>query len=159
MNNYTFIYLKLIIKVTSFTFTNMKPTNSQNTFKRLKNRYRLVIINDDTFEELTTFKLNRVSVFVLLSSIFVILVGFTLAVVSFTNIRYLIPGYGKQGSTQMLRDLKMKTDSLEYSLAQKQLYLDAVQRVLKGDTNELVVDTTLLDISANDSLMIDTTRD
>lgn len=137
----------------------MKPTNSQNTFKRLKNSYRLVIINDDTFEELTTFKLNRVSVFVLLSSIFVILVGFTLAVVSFTNIRYLIPGYGKQGSTQMLRDLKMKTDSLEYSLAQKQLYLDAVQRVLKGDTNELVVDTTLLDISANDSLMIDTTRD
>ncbi|MDA3615209.1 hypothetical protein [Polluticaenibacter yanchengensis] len=137
----------------------MKPTNSQNTFKRLKNRYRLVIINDDTFEELTTFKLNRVSVFVLLSSIFVILVGFTLAIVSFTNIRYLIPGYGKQGSTQMLRDLKMKTDSLEYSLAQKQLYLDAVQRVLKGDTNELVVDTTLLDISANDSLMIDTTRD
>lgn len=137
----------------------MKPTNSQNTFKRLKNRYCLVIINDDTFEELTTFKLNRVSVFVLLSSIFVILVGFTLAIVSFTNIRYLIPGYGKQGSTQMLRDLKMKTDSLEYSLAQKQLYLDAVQRVLKGDTNELVVDTTLLDISANDSLMIDTTRD
>ena len=41
--------------------------------KRLRNRYRLVVMNDDTYEEVVTFKLSRLSVYVMLSSIFVLL--------------------------------------------------------------------------------------
>jgi hypothetical protein len=111
---------------------------------RLRNRYRLVVMNDDTFEEVITFKLNRVSIYILMSTIFVLLVGLTIAVISFTNLKFLIPGYGKQSSLQELRVLKMKTDSLEKSMANQQQYLLNLQKVLRGDTLTLKLDTTIL---------------
>ncbi len=122
----------------------MESLQKQAVVKRLRNRYRLVVINDDTFEELVTFRLTRLSVYVAVSTIFVMLVGITLAIISFTNLRFLIPGYGKQSSLQELRLLKMKTDSLEKSAAAQQHYLDGLQRVLRGDTSALRKDTALL---------------
>jgi hypothetical protein len=47
------------------------------TFKRLQNRYRLVVMNDDTYEEVVTFKLSRLSVYIGLSTVFVLLVSLT----------------------------------------------------------------------------------
>jgi hypothetical protein len=112
--------------------------------KRLRNRYRLLVMNDDTFEEVITFKLTRNSIYILMSTIFVLLVGLTIAVISFTNLKFLIPGYGKQSSLQELRVLKMKTDSLEKSMASQQQYLLNLQKVLNGDAATLRLDTTLL---------------
>ncbi|TAD92455.1 MAG: hypothetical protein EAY75_02525 [Bacteroidetes bacterium] len=117
-----------------------------NTFKRLRNRYRLVIMNDDTYEEVTTFKLSRMSVYIAMSTLFVLLVGLTIAIVSFTPLKFLIPGYGKQSSLQELRILKLKTDSMETSLALKQQYLEGLRRVLQGDTAPMPRDTTLLNL-------------
>ena len=53
----------------------MVKFDTNSTFKRLRNRYRLVVMNDDTYEEVVTFKLSRLSVYVLLSTIFVVLIG------------------------------------------------------------------------------------
>jgi hypothetical protein len=133
----------------------MALTGSTNTFKRLRNRYRLVIMNDDTFEELTTIRLSRFTVYVALSTIFVLLVGLTIAIVSFTNLKYMIPGYGKQSSVRELRMLKIRTDSLEQVVSMKQQYLEDVQRVLRGDTNSLRKDTTVLFLPPADSLIKD----
>jgi hypothetical protein len=121
-----------------------KLIDTKATLQRLRNRYRLVVMNDDTFEEVITFKLTRLSIYVLMSTIFVLLVGLTIAVISFTNLKFLIPGYGKQSSLQELRVLKMKTDSLEKSMASQQQYLLNLQKVLKGDTTTLRLDTALL---------------
>ena len=122
----------------------MAKIDTHLTFKRLRNRYRLVVMNDDTYEEVVVFRLGRRTVYVALSVIFVVLVGLTIALVSFTNLKYMIPGYGKQSSLKELRVLKLKTDSLEQVMNQKQHYLDALKRVLNGDTNAMVTDTSLL---------------
>jgi hypothetical protein len=124
-----------------------------NTFKRLRNRYRLVIMNDNTYEEVTTFKLSRMSVYVAMSTLFVLLVGLTIGIISFTPLRFLIPGYGKQSSLQELRVLKLKTDSMESVLAQKQRYFDGLRKVLQGDTT-LQLDTVLLELPKNDAALI-----
>jgi hypothetical protein len=124
-----------------------------NTFKRLRNRYRLVIMNDDTYEEVSTFKLSRMSVYVAMSTLFVLLVGLTIGIISFTPLRFLIPGYGKQSSLQELRVLKLKTDSMESVLAQKQRYFDGLRKVLQGDTT-LQLDTVLLELPKNDAALI-----
>ena len=63
-----------------------------STLKRLRNRYRLVVMNDDTYEEVVTFKLSRLSVYIMLSTIFVLLVGLTVALIVFTPLKYYIPG-------------------------------------------------------------------
>lgn len=122
----------------------METLRKPSVARRLRNRYRLLIMNDDTFEEVITFKLTRLSVYTLMSTIFVVLVGLTIAVISFTNLRFLIPGYGKQSSLQELRMLKVRTDSLEKAMASQQQYLNDLQKVLKGEAATLQRDTALL---------------
>lgn len=123
----------------------MPAKNKETTFKRKRNRYRMVIMNDDTFEEVITIRLTRVSVYVAFSSLFVLLTGLTIAVLSFTNLRYLIPGYGKQGSLQEIRVLKMRTDSIEQVMVLNQQYFNAIKSVLSGDSGLLLKrDTTML---------------
>jgi hypothetical protein len=133
----------------------MAKIESAKTYKRLRNRYRLVIMNDDTFEEVVRFRLSRLSVYVVLSAVFVLLVGLTIFIVSFTNLRYMIPGYGKQSSIKDLRMLKMRTDSLELVVGHQRQYLEDVQRVLRGDTASLRKDTSMLELPPIDSVSTD----
>ncbi len=117
------------------------------TFKRLRNRYRLVVINDDTFEEVVTFKLTRMSVYITLSVVFVLLVGLTVALITFTNLKYYLPGYGTQSQRKELVHYKKKIDSLEFSVKQKDVYLGHLKEVLSGDIKALSqLDTSVLDI-------------
>jgi hypothetical protein len=122
----------------------METLKTGSTFRRLRNRYRLVVMNDDTYEEVASFKLNRLAVYVGMSTIFVLLVGLTIGIVSFTPLRYLIPGYGKQTSLEALRVLKLRTDSMEAALAQRQRFYQGIEKVLRGDTATLLLDTTPL---------------
>ena len=54
----------------------MSKLDANSTLKRLRNRYRLVVMNEDTYEEVVKFRLSRLSVYIMLSSIFVILTEF-----------------------------------------------------------------------------------
>src|ERR1044072_1698398 len=101
----------------------MAILDANTTLKRLRNNYRLVIINDDTYEEVVTFKLSRLSVYVVLSTFFVLLTGLTVALIVFTPMKMYIPGYGDASNTRELRQLKIRTDSLEKAMIFKDQYL------------------------------------
>lgn len=122
-----------------------KLFDADTTLKRLRNRYRLVIMNDDTYEEVVTFKLSRMSVYITLSTIFVLLVGLTVALISFTNLKYYLPGYGTQSQRKELMLYKTRIDSLERRALQKDLYLESLKKVLSGNVNT-VIDTVPLKI-------------
>ncbi len=62
----------------------MLRVDANNTFKRLRNHYRLVVMNEDTYEEVVKFKLSRLSVYIVLSTTFVLLMIFN----SFLNCFY-----------------------------------------------------------------------
>lgn len=109
-----------------------KLIDTQATLQRLKNRYRLVVMNDDTYEEVVTFKLNRLSVYIALCSAFVILIGFTVALIVFTPLKYYIPGYGNQAERRQLMQFKMRADSLERQMQFHEAYWDDVKKVLSG---------------------------
>jgi hypothetical protein len=85
-------------------------------FSRLRNRYRLVIMNDETYEEVAAFKLDKLSVYVTLCTIFIILVSLTVALIVFTPMRYYIPGYGSQTDRRQLMAMKQRSDSIEKKL-------------------------------------------
>ena len=116
------------------------------TIKRLRNRYRLVIMNDDTFEEVITFKLTRLSVYVTFSTIFVLLVGLTVALITFTNLKYYLPGYGTQSQRKELIQYKARIDSLEKSMQFKDQYLENLKKVLSGNMKSTALDTATLEI-------------
>ncbi len=127
----------------------MAKANVNATFKRLQNRYRLVVMNDDTYEEVVTFKLSRLSVYIGLSTIFVLLVSLTVALLIYTPLRYYIPGYGTGRENRVeLQGLKMRTDSLEQALQYKDQYLENIKKVLNG--NALQKDTTTLTVPKQD---------
>lgn len=123
----------------------MVKLDANSTLKRLRNRYRLVIMNDDTYEEVVTFKLSRFSVYVGLSTIFVLLTGLTVALIVFTPLKMYIPGYGDVTNTRELRELKIRTDSLEQAMRYKDMYMQSIKSVLEGDQT-VKLDTTSLNI-------------
>lgn len=120
------------------------------TFKRLQNRYRLVVMNDDTYEEVVTFKLSRLSVYIGLSTIFVLLVTLTTALLVYSPLKYYIPGYGNGKENRAeLQALKIRTDSLEQAMQYKDQYLQGIKKVLNG--NAVVQrDTTVLQVPKHD---------
>jgi hypothetical protein len=123
----------------------MSLPDVNTTLKRLRNRYKLMILNEDTFEEVVNFKLTRISVYVVLSSIFILLVGLTAALIVFTPLKYYLPGSSSTGGLKQMkeyRQLKMRTDSMERVLKYQDGYLKNIEKVLKGNVTK--IDTTTL---------------
>ena len=111
----------------------MTNKNKRNFRKKLFIKNRLVILNEDTFEEIFSFRLTLMNVFVTftLGGIFLILV--TTFIIAFTPLREFIPGYS---STELKRNatrLAIKSDSLETALRQNEIYIKGIQKVLKGE--------------------------
>ena len=119
--------------------------DANTTIQRLRNRYRLVIINDDTYEEVVTLRLTRMSVYVTFSTIFVVLIGLTVALITFTNLKYYLPGYGTQMQRKELIQYKIRIDSLERSMQYKDQYLDHLKLVLSGNVKSSSLDTVTLE--------------
>ena len=113
-----------------------KLIDTTATLQRLRNRYRLVIMNDDTYEEVVTFKLNRLSVYIALCTIFVVLVGLTVALIVFTPLKYYIPGYGSRTERNEMVNMKIRADSLEQQLRYREVYWENVKQILSGDVPE-----------------------
>ena len=122
----------------------MAIPDANTTLRRLRNRYRLVVMNEDTFEEVVAFKLSRISVYISLSVLFVVLVGLTVALIAFTPLKLYIPGFGDARQAKEYQQLKVRADSIEKTLIYKQRFIDNIEKVLKG--NIANPDTTLLKI-------------
>jgi hypothetical protein len=99
---------------------------------KLFTKNRLVILNEDTFEELFSFKLNLMNVFVAATSGAILLISLTTVIIAFTPLREFIPGYS---SSKLKRDatvLALKSDSLTLTLKQNDAYIKSIQQVLMG---------------------------
>lgn len=126
----------------------MIKLDAASAWKRLRNRYRLVVMNDDTYEEVTTFRLTRGSVYVGLSTVFVLLVGLTVALIVFTPLKYYIPGAGQSyQSVRQLKQLQYRVDSIERQDAYKTQYILGLKKALSG-AGAATLDTVILQIPA-----------
>ena len=70
-----------------------KKNNRKKISTKLLHKYRLVILNEDTFEERLAFKLTRLNVFILLGISSILLIAFTILLIAFTPLKEYIPGY------------------------------------------------------------------
>jgi hypothetical protein len=116
----------------------MANLDINNTFKRRSSTYRLVVTNDDTYDEVIAFRLSRKSVYLGFSIAFMFLVGLTIALIAFTPLKYYIPGYGTKESRSALELLKIRTDSLERAVHFKEQYIEGIKKVLsEGNPQQL----------------------
>lgn len=95
--------------------------------------YRLVVLNEDTYEEKYSLKLNRLSVFVYIGLGSIFLVAITTLIIAFTPLREYIPGYSSTDLRRKALFLEEQTDSLERTIRYNNLYLERIRMVLNGD--------------------------
>lgn len=105
---------------------------SKRVITRLRNKYRLVVLNDETFEEKISLKLSRLNVFLVLTIASILLIGSTILLVAFTPLREYIPGYASTELRRAALDLTLRTDSLETQLAYSKQYLDNIKNIING---------------------------
>lgn len=101
--------------------------------QKLLHKYRLVILNESTFEEKISFKLSRMNVFVTGSLFIIGLIGFTILLIAFTPLREYIPGYSSTKLKRQATELTYRTDSLVATLNYTNRYLENIRKVLRGD--------------------------
>ena len=116
-----------------------KKVNKAKIKEKLTFKYRFVVLNEDTFEERFSFKLNRLNVLILSSLFSVLLVGSTIFLIAFTPLKEYIPGYSSTSLKKKATDLVYKVDSLEQKLAVNDVYLNNIQQVLTGEIKEVVI--------------------
>lgn len=114
-----------------------KNKKKKGKFKqKLINKYRLVILNEDTFEEKISFKLTRLNVFIFGGLFSILLIVSTIFLIAFTNLREYIPGYSSTKLKREATELIYKTDSLEQVLEVNNLYIQKVRELLTGKISD-----------------------
>jgi len=130
--------------------------------KKLLHKYRLVILNEDTFEERLSFRLTLLNVFVLVGVSSVMLIGFTILLIAYTPLREYIPGYSSTALKKQAVELNFKTDSLQQVITYNDQYYASIKKVLKGEVTAVSfnrdsiieaaeVDQSKINLSANEA--------
>lgn len=131
-----------------------KNKDTRKLRKKLLHKYRLVILNEDTFEERFAIKLTRLNVFVIMSILTIFLIISTTLLIAFTPLREYIPGYSSTALKKNATRLNYKTDSLEQIITINDEYINSIKRVLTGEVNtadfnnDSIIEAAELDISA-----------
>jgi murein DD-endopeptidase MepM/ murein hydrolase activator NlpD len=99
---------------------------------KLRNKYKLVILNDETYEEKISLRLSRMNVFIVSGTITILLIALTTILIAFTPLREYIPGYTDVALSQKIYRLQNLTDSLDLVVQQRGRYLENIQNILEG---------------------------
>lgn len=101
--------------------------------KKLFTKNRLVILNEDTFEEIFSLRLTLMNVFVVATLGAIIIIFVTTYIIAFTPLREYIPGYASSQLKKNATELAMKSDSLAKKMNQNDAYLRSIKKILTGE--------------------------
>lgn len=107
---------------------------------RLQDRYRMVILNDDTFEEVSSYNLSLKNIYVLISSFIVALGLLIVSLIVFTPVKKLIPGYADFESNPKFIQLTKDFEAIQDSIASQQVYIDGIRNLLTADGSTLEIE-------------------
>ena len=101
-------------------------------YNKLRDMYRLVIMDDDTLEERLSFRLTRLNVFIVLGTLSIFLVFITSYIIAFTPLREYIPGYAPLNLEKRLYEMQIRADSLEQNIKDKDVFLKNIKNIVNG---------------------------
>ena len=133
-----------------------KPTLRKRLTKNLLSRYRLVILNEENYEEQFFFRLSILNLLIISIFLFSFLITSTLLIVSYTPVKEFIPGYASNLMRKQAIINASKLDSLTISYNQSLNQLNSIKRVLTGDIEfeefkerEFKLDTENIEVKLN----------
>jgi murein DD-endopeptidase MepM/ murein hydrolase activator NlpD len=101
--------------------------------KKLFTKNRLVILNEDTFEEVFSLRLTLMNVFVVATIGALLIIFVTTYIIAFTPLREYIPGYASTKLKKDATELALKSDSLSKALQKNEAYIASIKKILTGD--------------------------
>lgn len=117
----------------------MKEKEKKPFKQRLLNKYRLVVLNESTYEERLSYKLSRLNIFLLISLMATMIVVSTISLIAFTSIKEYIPGYDSTAlRTNAVHNIEV-LDSLVRVIEKNQDYINSIGAVILGETTRLEV--------------------
>ena len=101
--------------------------------QKLLNKYRLVVLNEETYEEQMYFRLTRLNVMIISILLISIFVTGTVFLIASTPLKEFMPGYSSSVMRAQAAENAIKLDSLSRAYDQSIRYLNSIQQVLVGD--------------------------
>jgi len=117
-----------------------KSKKKNSLLDKLTFKYRFVVINEDSFEERFSFKLNRLSVFVIGGIFSIFLIGLTILIIMYTPLKEYVQGYSSTEIKKETTGMLYKIDSLEQIISVNNLYIQNIQKVFKGEIKPMEFD-------------------
>ena len=102
-------------------------------WNKLRNRYKLTIFNESTYEEVMHLRLSPLHVLTALSTLAVVLIILTIMLIAFTNLREFIPGYPSQQLRRQITQNALRVDSLLNEVQKKDRFLHSIQTILRDE--------------------------
>lgn len=126
-----------------------KKKNKSSFYKRLRHKYRLIIYNDNTFEEVFWLRLSKLNVFIVIGLMSFVLIFLTTILIAYTPLRELIPGYPSGETVQQIRLNSLMVDSLENEIILRDLYMKNIKALINGEEPEKIDRKTIIDSLKN----------
>ena len=119
------------------SFFRRHGDEDRGLMEKLRDTYRLVVMNDDTFEEVTSVKLTPLAVYMGLSSLIVGTAILVIMLIVWTPLKRYIPGYGDFHRDSEIALLTSKLRSLENEMEATRAYNDNIRKILVGDMADM----------------------
>jgi hypothetical protein len=123
---------------------NRSEKKRPDFFKRLNANYRVVFIDDESLEEVASMALSKSKIYMLFSTMFVVIVTITLIILFFTPLKFYIPGYGSDQNRLEVIKMKGMVDSLNLLVNNQQKATENLKAVIIGEYDG-IKDTNMLE--------------
>ncbi len=110
-----------------------KKKQTKSFWHRIRFKYKLSFFNENTLEEVWSFRLSQLSAFVVLALFAFLLIALTALLIVTTPIRNYLPGYLDVEIRKEIMQNALRADSLERTLSIQALYLDNLKGLLTGE--------------------------
>lgn len=107
--------------------------SKRHWWERMKDSYRISVIDDENLEEVASYNLSLLNFYILISVLASLLALLVVSFIVFTPVKRLIPGYGDISDNKKFIELSKKVDFLEKEIAAQETYAIGLKNLLSGN--------------------------
>lgn len=122
-----------------------QPKKKKRLYKKLKHKYRLVVLNDESFQEELSFVLSPFNLIFFFIGLSVVIVMITAFVILYTPVKKYLPGSSYEEVAKSVDELLHQTDSLTAISEQQDLYIENLKRIMNGEVPISYGDTSIVE--------------
>ncbi len=143
LNSYNFAFQVLTeyvdVIVNQINVSMAEEKEKKAIIKKLRNKYRLTVSNESTFEEALSFRLSRLNVFTVAGTSLIVLIALITVLIAFTPLREYIPGYPDGKMRRSIEQNMKSVDSLTTELEKRDRFFQGIKNVVSGNDFENTV--------------------